>query len=64
LQSQPRAAFVRACRRLEYFTVAWNSREELIAIRLGLLASSVAPVGFGLNSAIKGCLRALFAIQT
>ncbi len=40
-------------RRLEYFTIAWNSLEGLIAVGLGLLAGSVALVGFGLDSAIE-----------
>ena len=40
-------------RRLEYFTIAWNSLEGIIAVGLGLLAGSVALVGFGLDSAIE-----------
>jgi len=56
--------FVRADRCLEYFTIAWNSLEELIAVRLSLLASSVTLVGFVLDGAIQGCLRVVFAIKT
>ena len=63
-QSHPRAGFVRAGRCLEYFAIAWNSLEELIAVRLSLLASSVTLVGFVLDGAIQGCLRVVFAIKT
>jgi divalent metal cation (Fe/Co/Zn/Cd) transporter len=40
-------------RRLEYFTIAWNSLEGLIALLAGFLAGSVALVGFGFDSAIE-----------
>ena len=38
---------------LEYFTIGYNSLEGLIAIVAGLMAGSVALVGFGLDSAIE-----------
>jgi len=38
--------------------------EELIAVRLSLLASRVTLVGFGLDGAIQECLRVAFAIKT
>lgn len=38
---------------LEYFTVAYNSLEGLIAIAAGLMAGSIALVGFGFDSAIE-----------
>lgn len=44
---------VRRGLRLEYFGLAWNSLESLIAIGAGLLAGSVALVGFGLDSVIE-----------
>ena len=44
--------------------IAWNTLEELIAVRLSLLASSVTLVGFVLDGAIQGCLRVVFAIKT
>ncbi|HXI13502.1 MAG TPA: cation transporter [Thermoanaerobaculia bacterium] len=50
---------VRRGRRLEYFTVGYNSLEGLIAIASGLVAGSVALVGFGFDSAIEvlsGCV--------
>jgi hypothetical protein len=40
-------------RRLEYFTIVWNSLEGIMAVGLGLLAGSVALVGFGLDSAVE-----------
>ena len=40
-------------RRLEYFTLAWNVLEAAIALVAGLLAGSVALVGFGLDSVIE-----------
>jgi divalent metal cation (Fe/Co/Zn/Cd) transporter len=40
-------------RRLEYFTIAWNSIEALAALISGILAGSVALVGFGLDSVIE-----------
>jgi len=39
--------------RLEYFTVAWNSVEALIALAAGAAAGSIALVGFGLDSVIE-----------
>jgi divalent metal cation (Fe/Co/Zn/Cd) transporter len=40
-------------RTLEYLTVSWNSLEALISIGAGLLAGSIALVGFGLDSVIE-----------
>lgn len=40
-------------RRLQHVTVAWNSLEFVVAIVAGLLAGSVALVGFGFDSAIE-----------
>ena len=39
--------------RLEYFTVGWNVIEGVVAIGAGLLAGSVALVGFGVDSSIE-----------
>jgi divalent metal cation (Fe/Co/Zn/Cd) transporter len=44
---------VRRGRRLEYFTIAWNSLEGLVAILSGLVAGSIALVGFGIDSLIE-----------
>ena len=40
-------------KRLEYFTIVWNSLEGLIAIVAGLLAGSISLVGFGMDSFIE-----------
>jgi len=40
-------------RRLEYLTLGWNSLEALAAIGAGLLAGSIALVGFGFDSVIE-----------
>jgi divalent metal cation (Fe/Co/Zn/Cd) transporter len=40
-------------RKLEYLTVGWNSLEAIIAIAAGLLAGSIALVGFGVDSVIE-----------
>ncbi len=37
----------------EYFTVAWNILEGLIAIAAGVVAGSIALVGFGLDSYVE-----------
>jgi len=48
-----RSHFVERGRRLEYFTILWNSLEALAAVISGLLVGSVALVGFGLDSLIE-----------
>lgn len=48
-----RARSIRHAWRLEWFTVAWNSLEGLVAIVSGLMAGSIALVGFGLDSIIE-----------
>ena len=39
--------------RLEYFTVGWNAMEALVALVAGIVASSIALIGFGLDSIIE-----------
>lgn len=39
--------------RLEYFTIGWNVLEGIVAIAAGVLAGSIALVGFGLDSYIE-----------
>jgi divalent metal cation (Fe/Co/Zn/Cd) transporter len=39
--------------RLEYFTIGWNVIEAVLAIGAGLVAGSVALVGFGVDSGIE-----------
>ncbi|MBA2702551.1 MAG: cation transporter [Blastocatellia bacterium] len=48
-----RAQLVGRGRKLEYFTIAYNSLEGLIAIIAGLMAGSIALVGFGFDSLIE-----------
>jgi divalent metal cation (Fe/Co/Zn/Cd) transporter len=48
-----RTALVKKGQALEYFTVAWNSLEALVSIIAGIVAGSVALVGFGLDSLIE-----------
>ena len=43
-----RSRFVELGRRLEYFTIFWNSLEALAALISGFVAGSIALVGFGL----------------
>ncbi len=38
---------------LEYFTVGWNVNEGVVAIGSGIIAGSVALVGFGVDSSIE-----------
>jgi cation diffusion facilitator family transporter len=44
---------VRRGRWLEYFTIGYNSLEGLIAVGAGLMAGSIALVGFGFDSLIE-----------
>lgn len=48
-----RAATANRGRRLEYFTIAWNTLEGLIAIVAGAIAGSISLVGFGLDSFVE-----------
>ena len=50
-----RDSAVQRGRRLEYLTLSWNSLEAVVAIVAGLIAGSIALVGFGLDSIIE-CL--------
>jgi len=40
-------------RRLEYFTIVWNTLEGLLSLIAGALAGSIALVGFGIDSFIE-----------
>lgn len=53
LEIDRRSKLLRRGRRLEYFTVAYNSLEGLIAVVAGLIAGSIALVGFGFDSVIE-----------
>jgi divalent metal cation (Fe/Co/Zn/Cd) transporter len=61
-----RATLLQRGRRLEYFTVGWNSLEGLVSVGLGVLAGSIALVGFGIDSFIETSsgLILLWRLQT
>ncbi len=48
-----RRVFVQRGKRLEYFTIAWNSLEGIVAVVSGILAGSISLVGFGVDSFIE-----------
>jgi divalent metal cation (Fe/Co/Zn/Cd) transporter len=48
-----RITTVRRGRRLEYFTIAWNLLEGLVAVVAGAMAGSISLVGFGIDSFIE-----------
>jgi divalent metal cation (Fe/Co/Zn/Cd) transporter len=48
-----RTAVVRHGRRLEYFTIAWNGLEGLVAVVTGAIAGSISLIGFGIDSFIE-----------
>jgi divalent metal cation (Fe/Co/Zn/Cd) transporter len=48
-----RQAVARRGKRLEHFTIAWNSLEGLVALVAGALAGSISLVGFGIDSFIE-----------
>ena len=47
------ADMLRRGRNLEYLTIGWNSLEAIIAVSAGLIAGSIALVGFGFDSIIE-----------
>jgi divalent metal cation (Fe/Co/Zn/Cd) transporter len=48
-----RQAVAQRGKRLEYFTIAWNSMEGLVALVAGATAGSISLVGFGIDSFIE-----------
>ncbi len=48
-----RQALVLRGKRLQYFTIFWNSLEALVAIVSGLIAGSISLMGFGFDSVIE-----------
>jgi divalent metal cation (Fe/Co/Zn/Cd) transporter len=48
-----RQAIARRGKRLEYFTIAWNSLEGLVAVIAGAISGSISLVGFGIDSFIE-----------
>ena len=53
LPTDRRVALHRRALWLEYFTVGWNVVEAVVAIGAGVIAGSVALIGFGADSAIE-----------
>lgn len=53
IAASSRSALVRRGRKLEYFTIGYNSFEGLVAVLAGLFAGSIALVGFGFDSLIE-----------
>jgi divalent metal cation (Fe/Co/Zn/Cd) transporter len=54
---EPSAEWLRAARRakaLSWLSLAWMGAEGAIAITAGILAGSIALIGFGIDSAIEG----------
>lgn len=48
-----RQALAARGKRLEYFTLAWNSLEGIIAVLAGAVAGSISLIGFGFDSFIE-----------
>jgi divalent metal cation (Fe/Co/Zn/Cd) transporter len=48
-----RKAIAERGKRLEYFTIVWNSLEGLVAVIAGAIAGSISLVGFGIDSFIE-----------
>jgi hypothetical protein len=59
-----RSSLVKRGRYLEYFTIGYNSLEGLIAVAAGLIAGSIALVGFGFDSLIEVTSGVVFAMAT
>jgi divalent metal cation (Fe/Co/Zn/Cd) transporter len=53
LPLERRQGLHRRALRLEYFTVGWNIIEAVVAIGAGLIAGSVALIGFGVDSGVE-----------
>jgi divalent metal cation (Fe/Co/Zn/Cd) transporter len=53
VQIVDRSSLVKRGRKLEYFTIVYNSLEGLVALVAGLMAGSIALVGFGFDSLIE-----------
>src|SRR5215510_7515673 len=53
LSIEDRTALVQAGKRLQYFTIFWNSLEALVALISGLIAGSISLLGFGFDSLIE-----------
>jgi len=50
---EARAGHTQAGRKIEYLSIAWTTLEAVVGIIAGVLAGSVALIGFGVDSAIE-----------
>jgi divalent metal cation (Fe/Co/Zn/Cd) transporter len=48
-----RKLLTRTGKRLEYFTIAWNTLEAAVALVAGAIAGSISLIGFGIDSFIE-----------
>jgi hypothetical protein len=48
-----RTTLVRHGRRLEYFTIVWNTIEGLVAVATGLIAGSISLVSVGIDNFVE-----------
>ena len=48
-------------RRLEYFTLGWNLTEAVVGIGAGVVAGSIALIGFGADSIIESFSGAILS---
>lgn len=53
IHAPDRLQSIRRGRILEYVTIVWNSLEGILAIGAGIMAGSIALVGFGVDSVIE-----------
>src|SRR5215475_1512754 len=53
VQNAAREVEMRNGRRLEYFTLGWNLTEAVVGIGAGIIAGSIALIGFGVDSIIE-----------
>ena len=53
LERMNRSELVKRGRKLEYVTIAWNTLEGLVAVVAGIVAGSIALIGFGFDSLIE-----------
>jgi len=53
LVDSARATHIRTGRKIEYLSIVWTSLEGVIGVIAGLLAGSVALIGFGIDSIIE-----------
>jgi divalent metal cation (Fe/Co/Zn/Cd) transporter len=53
MNEESRFENVKRGRKLEYFTIGWNLLEAFVSLAAGLIAGSIALIGFGIDSLIE-----------